>query len=53
MTQIELNEHLIAWIDAYGMNEEALNDFANVYATSYEEYMAIWEILDELIKNNS
>lgn len=28
--------------------DESLNDFANTYAISYEEYNAIWEILNEL-----
>ena len=33
----------------YGISEESMNDFANTYATSYEEYNAIWEILRELL----
>lgn len=48
MTMNELAEKLIEWTDAYGWGEESLNDFANVNATSYEEYNAIWEILDEM-----
>jgi pantothenate kinase-related protein Tda10 len=48
MTRNELNEHLIAWIDSNGMSDDSFNNFANVYATSYEEYMAIWEILNEI-----
>lgn len=49
MTIEELNAKLAEWIDAYGISEESMNDFANTYATSYEEYNAIWEILRELL----
>lgn len=49
MTIEELNAKLVEWIDAYGISEESMNDFANTYATSYEEYNAIWEILRELL----
>ena len=49
MTIEELNEKLVEWIDAYDISEESMNDFANIYATSYEEYNAIWEILRELL----
>ena len=49
MTIEELNKKLAEWIDAYGISEESMNDFANTYATSYEEYNAIWEILRELL----
>ena len=49
MTIEELNKKLAESIDAYGISEESMNDFANTYATSYEEYNAIWEILRELL----
>ena len=49
MTIEELNKKLVEWIDAYGISEESMNDFANTYATSDEEYNAIWEILRELL----
>ena len=49
MTIEELNEKLVEWIDADGISEESMNDFANTYATSYEEYNAIWENLRELL----
>ena len=49
MTIEELNKKLAEWIDAYGISEESMNNFANTYATSYEEYNAIWEILRELL----
>lgn len=29
---------------------EAVNDFCNIYATSYEEYMALWELLSEMVE---
>lgn len=48
MTMNELAEKLNEWTDRYGRGDESLNDFANTYATSYEEYNAIWEILNEL-----
>jgi hypothetical protein len=28
-----------------------VNDFCNIYATSYEEYMAMWEILSDAYLN--
>lgn len=48
MTMNELADKLNEWTDYYGWDNESLNDFANSYATSYEEYNAIWEILNEL-----
>ena len=49
MTIEELNAKLAEWIDNYGISEESMNDFANTYATSYEEYNAIWEILRAIL----
>lgn len=48
MTMNELAEKLNEWTDCYGWDDESLNNFANAYATSYEEYNAIWEILNKL-----
>lgn len=48
MTTNEFVEKLNEWTDHYGWGDESLNDFANTHATSYEEYNAIWEILNEL-----
>lgn len=48
MTMNELTDRLNEWTDHYGWGDESLNDFANIYATSYGEYNAIWEILNEL-----
>lgn len=50
MMMSEFAEKLNEWVDYYGWGDESLNDFANTYATSYEEYNAIWEILNELKK---
>ena len=48
MTMNEFAEKLNEWTDHYGWDDESLNDFANTYAACYEEYNAIWEILNEL-----
>lgn len=48
MAMNELADKLNEWTDYYGWGNESLNNFANAYATSYEEYNAIWEILNEL-----
>ena len=48
MTMSELADRWEKWTDHYGWSDESLNDFANVYATSYEEYNAIWAMLNEL-----
>jgi hypothetical protein len=45
-----MSELAIAWEEYYDnhngiITEELINDFANINATSYEEYMAIWELL--------
>lgn len=50
MTMNTLAEKLSAWLDRYGWDDESLNNFANIHATSYEEYNAIWEVLEELKK---
>lgn len=33
------------WTESHDITEESINDFCNYYATSYEEYMAIYELL--------
>ena len=48
MTKNELLNKLSEWVGYYGGGDESLNNFANAYATSYEEYNAIWDILNEL-----
>ena len=47
MTMKELAERLDSWTDSHGWDMESLNDFVNINATSYEEYNAIWEILND------
>jgi hypothetical protein len=47
-----MNELAIAWEEYYNehdgiITEELINDFANINATSYEEYMTIWELLTD------
>lgn len=49
MTNEEFSKNISEWIDKYGISEESMNNFANTYATSYEEYNAIWEILREML----
>lgn len=48
MSMDEFASKLTEWTDRYGWGDESLNDFANTYATSYEEYNAMWEILNEM-----
>ena len=48
MTMEELGNKLVEWTDQYGWGEESLNNFANMNATSYEEYSAIWELLYDM-----
>ena len=38
MTMEELGNKLVEWTDNYGWSKESLNNFANTYATSYEEW---------------
>lgn len=48
MTTEELGNKLVEWTDQYGWGKESLNNFANINATSYEEYNAIWELLQDM-----
>lgn len=48
MSMNEFASKLTEWTDCYGWDDESLNDFANTYATSYEEYNSIWKILNEM-----
>ena len=38
----------IAYVIAHGNTEEVKNDAANIYASNYEEYLAIWEAIKNL-----
>ena len=49
MTMNEFAEKLNQWIDDYGWDDESLNNFVNINASSYEEYNAMWEIVHELV----
>lgn len=48
MTMNELAITWAEWYEQYGATAESLNNFCNVHATSYEEYMAMWELLSEM-----
>lgn len=52
MTMDEFVNKLNEWIDHYGQSKESLNDFVNFNATSYEEYNAMWAIIDEIFKED-
>ena len=52
MKMNEFVNKLNDWVRYYGQSKESLNDFANFNATSYEEYNAIWEIIDEMFKED-
>lgn len=47
MTMEELATTWEAWLNLYGATEESINDFCDIYASNYEEYMAIYEFLAE------
>lgn len=48
MTIAKLVEKLTDWTDNFGWTDDVLNDFVNINASSYEEYMAIWEIVEQI-----
>lgn len=52
MTMEELKDRWMNWMamEDRVMTMEDVNNFCNQYATSYEEYMAIWEILEDFLK---
>ena len=45
MTIEQLRESVATWFCDRDFSEENINDFCNIYATSYEEYMYIYELL--------
>lgn len=47
MTMLEVYTEWATWVEAYGLSEETINDFCNTYASSYEAYMTIWELLTD------
>lgn len=54
MTREEFATRWANYEDTYGLTawtEEGINDFCNINATSYEEYMAMYEILVDMAQN--
>lgn len=49
MTMEELMDKLDSWTDRNGWDRDSLWTFVNIYATSYEEYMTIWHIIDDIL----
>lgn len=47
MTMSDLAITWAEWYEQYGASDESINNFCNYYATSYEEYNAMWELLKE------
>ena len=47
MTMKELAEKWVRWAEGHGTDKDSINDFCNIYATSYEEYMTLWELLTD------
>jgi hypothetical protein len=55
-----MNDFATAWnefyennVDNYDDLETLINDFCNIHATSYEEYNAMWAILEDAYISNS
>lgn len=44
----DMTELAIEYVIAHGSTEEIKNDAANIYASNYEEYLAIWEAIKNL-----
>lgn len=51
MTMSDLAIAWAEWYEQYGASGESINNFCNMYATSYEEYNALWELLAEMQEN--
>lgn len=47
MTIEQLRESIAIWFCDRDFSEENINDFCNMHAGSYEEYMTIYEMLME------
>ena len=47
MTIEQLRESIAIWFGDGDFSEENINNFCNVHAGSYEEYMTIYEMLME------
>ena len=47
MTMREVAKKWVRWAEGHGTDKDSINDFCNIYATSYEEYMTLWELLTD------
>lgn len=45
MTLKELAKKWVKWSSEHGTSKDSINDFCNIYAASYEEYMILWKLL--------
>ena len=52
MTMEELAKNIVTYFNDEGhdFTEENINNFCNIYATSYEEYMYIYELLMDSVE---
>lgn len=50
MTIEQLRESVATWFCDRDFSEENINNFCNIYATSYEEYMYIYELLMDSVE---
>lgn len=50
MTIEQLRESVATWFCDRDFSEENINNFCNIYATSYEEYMYIYELLTDSVE---
>ena len=52
MTKAELAKNIVIYFNDEGhdFTEENINNFCNIYATSYEEYMYIYELLMDSVE---
>lgn len=48
MTMDEIAIEWAEWYYQYGASAESIRDFCNYYATSYEEWNAMLELLSEM-----
>lgn len=48
MTMSDLATPWAEWYEQYGATAESINNFCIYYATSYEEYNAMWVLLSEM-----
>ena len=52
MTKAELAKNIVIYFndEDHDFTEENINNFCNIYATSYEEYMYIYELLMDSVE---